>query len=494
MAVVAGDVRTRIVIDADARQAITALEAVDKAADAADRALDGITDRVSVDVTADTGQVTAAAADVDRLRNLARDPVRIPIDIADADLDRVARTRDGIRDVGVNAEGLQRGIGPLRGFTDELGGTAGAAGTATNALIDAGEAVEIFGAQLGLSEQTLGRVSLALGGIGLAVGAATFAWSKYREAQQKARERAEELVEVQRQLSDGKYREAAEKLADTYGDLFADLDRQGIDVATAMRVVNGELDTTLDRLQLSAAAGDQLAAGTVTLADGFAKIDVASAAALIRLRDDMAAAGTELAGTTATTDALEAALAGTGRTASTTADDIDGITSAFQALSDEISRDRSALDLADTFDAARDAAYTAWQTAAAGGADADARARDYQRSLLDAKDAVIDVATEVGGIPARKVVEINAAIAAGDIDEAERLINEVTRKREVLVLFKVPAQTPNYVTPRPTGSSTGSPAPPPAPIVNQTINVRAAPTMRDVDAAATRWRRIARGS
>lgn len=517
----AGDIRTRIVIDADAGAAVKALDAVDDAAGRADRSIDDIADRVDVDtrratgnlddveraagdaeravrdvdgtdvtIDADTSDVVAAESDVKELRDLARDPVRVTVDVDAESMDRVRRVGDDVKTVGVNAEGLQRGVGPLRGFTDELGGAAGTAGTAANALIDAGEAVEIFGAQLGLSQTALSRVSLGLGGIGLAVGAATFAWSKYREAQEKARERAEELLGVQEQLADGKYREAAEKLTDTYGDLFADLAAQGVDAATAVRVLNGDLETTLDTLSESANAGDQLAAGTVKLADGFAEIDVASAAALLKLRDDFAAAGVELAGTTATTDALERALRGTGDTATDAARDVDKVTDAFADLRREMDNDRAILDVADAFDRVEDAAITAWSAAVEGTDDAETSARDYERSILDAKTDVLDLVEALGDVPPEQVAEIIADIDQGSFDTAETKLNDITRDRTVRAtietLFRVP-QVPYFV--RPSGTSTA----PTSTVVNQTINVRATPAMRDVDAAAARWRRIESG-
>lgn len=93
------------------------------------------------------------------------------------------------RAAGDTADTLQRGIGPLRGFTDELGGTSQVAGTMSNAMIDAGEAVQIFGSQLGFSEATLGKISGAMAGLGIAVGIGIAAWSAFNK-QQKESEKA----------------------------------------------------------------------------------------------------------------------------------------------------------------------------------------------------------------------------------------------------------------------------------------------------------------
>jgi len=127
-------------------------------------------DGQEISVETDSRQIEQAREEVETLQRAADRGIDIDVDV---DQNRnAARAADDVRRMGVNAEGLQRGIGPLRGFTDELSGASATGGMAANALIDAGEAVEIFGSQLGLSEAALGRWSLALGGIGIAAGIA----------------------------------------------------------------------------------------------------------------------------------------------------------------------------------------------------------------------------------------------------------------------------------------------------------------------------------
>lgn len=512
------DIRTRIVIDADARAAVKALDAVDKAAGGADAAVSDIPDRVDVDtrravgnlddvesaaddadravrdvtdrvdITADSTDVVDARTEVDRLRDLARDPVRVSIDLDDADVSRVKRAGDEVRTIGVNAEGLQRGVGPLRGFTDELGGAAGAAGTATNALIDAGEAVEIFGAQLGLSQQTLGRVSLALGGIGLAVGAATWAWSQYRQAQDAARERAEKLIEVQRQLADGKYREAAEQLTEQYGELFTDAIAEGLSYQQVVDAI------TSDSGALTLAVGEQgrVMSGTYRDAAGaVTELSGITAGSLEQLRQRWQTANDELTSTEQITGQLESAFKSASDEADETARSVDTIGEAFDGLRRQLSADRSALDVADQFDRVEEAALTAWAAAANGTDDADAAARDYQRSIIDAKSDVLDLVTELGNVPEETTAEVLALIDEGSFDAAENRIEELTKERTVNLsaLWKAAPNLPYFPSSavRPTSAPSST-------TVNQTIIVRATPAMRDVDAAASRWRRIDRGT
>lgn len=125
-------------------------------------------DGSEIDVEVDASEVERVRDAVDDLRQSAERGIDLNVDPGRS----AARTAEDVRRMQVNAEGIQRGIGPLRGFTDELGGASAAGGIAANAIIDAGEAIEIFGSQLGFSQEKLARWSLALGGIGIALGIA----------------------------------------------------------------------------------------------------------------------------------------------------------------------------------------------------------------------------------------------------------------------------------------------------------------------------------
>ena len=93
-------------------------------------------DNNEIDVEVDQRDLDDATEAVDELKRTAARGIDIDVDVDPAR--NAGRAADDIRRMNVNADGLQSGIGPLRGFTDELGGTAAAGGTAANALIDAG--------------------------------------------------------------------------------------------------------------------------------------------------------------------------------------------------------------------------------------------------------------------------------------------------------------------------------------------------------------------
>lgn len=214
-------------------------------------------------------EISARTQDLERAQTELRDLAELAerkyeVDVRVDTKGTARQAADEIGRMGVNAEGLQRGIGPLRGFTDELGGASAAGGVAANAFVDAGEAIEIFGGQLGISEKTLGRASIALGAVGIAAGIGLTAWQKYKEGQENARIRVDETTQALRdqipvldELADAAA-EAAEKSTDPYIRL-AQVFREQLD--------DDELEKfrdTLDALGLSFDDLDEAVAGLDT--------------------------------------------------------------------------------------------------------------------------------------------------------------------------------------------------------------------------------------
>ena len=217
------------------------------------RELEKLEDPVDIEVA--TADLERAQKDLRDLEELAGRKYEIEID---ADPKRTAKRAAGDME-GLN-ETSQRGIGVLRGVTDELGETAQAGGVFGAAFVDAGEAVEIFGAKAGLSPEVLGKVAGALGGLGLAVTAGSVAWGLFNKAQKEADGRTKSLLGVQEELADQKYAEAAEKLADTYGDAFATAEENGISYARTLDFITNEssdLGRALAVMYANAATSDQ---------------------------------------------------------------------------------------------------------------------------------------------------------------------------------------------------------------------------------------------
>lgn len=230
----------------------------------------------------DATDVERAADDVADLRQQAERPIDIDVNVDQQG--NAGRAADTVRRMGVEAEGIQRGIGPLRGFTDELGGASAAGGVAANALIDAGEAVEIFGGQLGFSERALSRISTTIAGVGVAVGAGLVAWKQYRDRQREVEEQTRETTSaILEQLGivdglQGRYDEAGNAY-EIFADKLLDDDEDMERVAQAMAALGLNVDdlaTTLRTVQTRDADGLRelvlAAGGSEEAADALAEL------------------------------------------------------------------------------------------------------------------------------------------------------------------------------------------------------------------------------
>jgi len=197
-----------------------------------------------VDIEAKTGDLERAQQDLKDLAELAGRKYEIEID---ADPKRTAKRAAG--DIEGLNETSQRGIGVLRGFGDELGETAAAGGVAGAAIIDAGEAVEIFGAKAGLAPESLAKLSGAIGGIGLAVTAGAIAYGVLTDESKKAEEAAASLLSVQEALAERNYADAAQKLGEQFGDVFDLAAEKGFAYRDTLALIMGsaeDLDSALD--------------------------------------------------------------------------------------------------------------------------------------------------------------------------------------------------------------------------------------------------------
>ena len=370
-----------------------------------------------VEIQARTEDLERAQKDLRDLSELAERKYEIEID---ADPRRTAKRAAG--DVQGLNETSQRGIGVLRGFTDELGETAQAGGVAGNAVIDAGEAIEIFGAKAGISEAVLGKVAGALGGIGLAVTAGSVAWGALSASQREATERADKLLEVQKQLQDLKYEAAAEQFYEQYSDAFATLYENGYDAATIVQYLTGQLDNlnaagsgnvvTLDDLN------DGLSDQELALAGAMGQLDEAR-----NMYDENAKALAEAeAATQALATAFEDELAPTSNVVEAALEDVrteleDGeratadFTSRWQALKDELSFEgriaRIESDINGFFEKLRSGAEIS------------------KSEIVKLKEDVIALAEETGK-DSNWVIDMLAQIDSGSLDYVESELNRVS--------------------------------------------------------------------
>lgn len=98
---------------------------------------------------------------------------------------------------------------------------------------------------------------------------------------------------------------------------------------------------------------------------------------------------------------------------------IQALDTDWQNYKDELSDRRALLDVSDAFDAVETAAENATEAAKTGGREAEAAARDHERSLIDLKLRVGEYGEEVLHLPDAVITQINALIDQGKLAEAE---------------------------------------------------------------------------
>ena len=377
-----------------------------------------------VDIEARTEDLERAQKDLRDLSELAERKYEIDID---ADPRRTAKRAAG--DVQGLNETSQRGIGVLRGFTDELGETAQAGGVAGNAVIDAGEAIEIFGAKAGISEATLGKLAGALGGIGLAVTAGSVAWGLLQSEQRKAAKEAEELGKIQEQLADSDYADAAGALYEKYADEFDLLAEYGYEAQQVVDYLTGktnELQNSLgDGFKWGEGPGQLLNYDDTESEELLTYLDDAA----IKLRDardafeeNAAQLERQRVGTQALATAFEEELAPTSEVVEAALEDVrteleDGeratadFTSRWQALKDELSFEgriaRIESDIGGFF------------------AKLQSGAEISKLDIIGLKEDVLALAEETGK-DSNWVIDMNAQIDSGSLDAVESELNRVS--------------------------------------------------------------------
>lgn len=174
--------RGEIEVEAKVSGALSALDDVATEAEQAERAAEALSRALGPELTA--GADMDQVIDGFRRMDLSMEDIIQNADRLGGKLREVSSTgtgdlsasfgkaRKGLDDVAGSADRAQTGIGTLRGVTDEFGGAAGQVGTLGAALVDAGETIQIFGQQLGLSEEKASKLAGVIGTVGVAATAA----------------------------------------------------------------------------------------------------------------------------------------------------------------------------------------------------------------------------------------------------------------------------------------------------------------------------------
>lgn len=400
-----------------------------------------------------------------RRMGLSFDDVRTDVDeLADA-IRKVETTKSSIDSLKAPLNDVDTGLRDVRSSSDQsgsvlanmvgnsvqdLGALGGVAGTAGMAL---GQLAE-YATEGNISLSGLAKVAGPMVGVGVAVMGVSWAIGKLKENSEKAREAGEGMLEVQEQLRDGNFEDAASKLQQEWGGTIRVLTDMGFTTQQVIGHLTGQADITADLEAKVRAHRDTLADNLVEQQRYDAEI--------IKLRDNLGLAttafaeqGVALQDTTTQTNAIESALGVLIDTAGDTSGAIADVDRSAQDFTEEMIRAKDATkDLDDQYKllsgALSDEAL--WlnlqldmQKFRDDLRDSGLSADEKRLKVVEMKQGLIDYMTEIGNIPAEKQTEILALIDSGDIAAAEAALSNLTRPRSVPINANVIAPGGRYI-------------------------------------------------
>jgi hypothetical protein len=129
------------------------------------------------------------------------------------------------------------------------------------------------------------------------------------------------------------------------------------------------------------------------------------------------------------TELGDAAMEAFGNKAHFAADEMNNLRNDYSKLKGELSDRQAFLDIAAGFDEIEAAAKEAFESTDP--AVAEANARRFEGAVLSQKQRVIEFGEKIEGLPERTTTDIIALIDNGKLDEAERRLNNLSRRRDV---------------------------------------------------------------
>lgn len=264
----------KIQIDITARD-----EATDKLEDVAAEAdkLEKLSPEV--EVTADTAAATTDIADVaDAAGRLSHDDtvlvIKAKIDQAKGDLKALQTELDQTGDKAVETtaklDKVDGGGGTgLRGnaisdLTGPLGDASSAASDFGGVMDGLADTVQGVATKLGASSEQAEKLGSVVGGLGFVVAGAAAAWTLYKQHQDEAKRKTQEMIDKQRELigliSDGNREAAATKFADMYQDAIDAGRTLGLTTRDIVEHITGQKDALVEVQKWigNAYAGDTL--------------------------------------------------------------------------------------------------------------------------------------------------------------------------------------------------------------------------------------------
>lgn len=437
-------VETRVIIDANASNAIREIGKLDDAAADADKTIGKLDDAaVNVDTgssAADIQFIEAVAADAKaKLDTLDAQKVAVAVDI-DVDADRLDTVKRKLDDVDSSGRAGSTAIGGIGNSISELPGV-GALGPMAESMGQLAEGAlegEINVGQLVGTAGGLAAVAIVAQKVGdhFAKLAAVKAWRRAEvDAYTESMREADTVLDgiIDKLETDGSI--GAMLFGDDETDITGKVAAVGLTVEQFARLVDSG-ETKIREW------GDAMkAAGVDADAVDLVMLSAAQNAEALGDAQAGAAAYAKVFGkeTDNTTDALvKAAQAAAdhavelGKAAGKTAE----LEAANRKLRGDLNNREAYLNIQQSFDDLAAAGQQAMTDVATGAVDAETATRQFELQQIAAKDAVLAYVDEIGNIPPDKQTEILALIDQGKFDEAETALTELTKPREMEIRFK----------------------------------------------------------
>lgn len=465
-------------------------------------------------IEARTEDLERAQKDLRDLAELADQKYEIEID---ADPKRTAQRAAGdLEDLRGRGEGLQSAIPAIRGFGDELGGTAQTAGIASQAVADLGDFALIAGERFaGAGTKTAEwatKIGTGLGAIGLAgafagiavqlttkVLPAVYDWiTGAEDATKKTEELRDATEDAARALAAGRYRDAVAAIVEGNQELFDSAAEAGVAQEDLLQIIlgvgssselsaltekyGGALDPFIEDAQI---AQRELRTQQVDFAQTEAVVDALTIATFGYVDAEAeAAAATRLTAEEANALRREVQLAGEAGTVAgrQIADGMDDAEGGIEDAEGALDKLRGKLDVKAQARDLRDKMTEAFLAVVSG-------AEDAEEKTDAAKIAVIEYAQSFENVPRNLETKIATLIDQGSLQQALNILNGLERTR--VVRYNLSVGTVDTRLPAEARSGGGVTA---SPLVvgttNVTVNMPRAADGRDVTRALDRWVRV----
>lgn len=451
-------VETRVIIDANASNAIKEIGKLDDAAADADKTIGKLDDQtVDVDTSASVDGMDElrrmGQEAIDSVKALSRTDARIDVntsDVADAE-GEVKALGDVVDDkmtvqIDVDADKLDK----VKHKTDEMADSGRAASTAIGGIGNTVSELPGVGALGGMAESmgqlaegalegevALSQLAVTAGGLAVVALAAQGIQKHFEKIAETKAFREDQVKKWADALREGEDLLSAinDELAETgqlqfqgwdgVADLvpiLADAGKTTADWTAAVEGNSAAQKAFLEDVQASGVSHGELLDVTVAL-----KTEVENyTAAQQRAADAAAVSNAETEHGTvafhAARDAVRDLASGLDTATIATAQ----LEAANAKLRGDLDKREAYLNLLDQFDDLKVKGQEAWDAAASGAADAESKARDYEQAQLDVKQGVIDYTEQVGQVPTDVTTNLMTQVDTGQLDAAKADINELT--------------------------------------------------------------------